>query len=132
MPAARGQGRGNSGVYLHGRYEIQVLDSFGLTTNDGECGAIYGQKAPDVNSSLPPGQWQTYDIDFKAPQFGADGKQTRGALITVVQNGVKIQDAVETKNVTGGAWGNPAKTGPLRLQFHSNPMRFRNIWVVEE
>ena len=90
MPAARGQGRGNSGVYQHGRYEIQVLDSFGLTENPGECGAIYGQKAADVNARLPPGQWQTYDIDFKAPQFDADGKQTKGAVITVLDNGVKV------------------------------------------
>ena len=78
MPAARGQGRGNSGVYQHGRYEIQVLDSFGLTENGGECAAVYGQKAPDVNASLPPGQWQTYDIDFKAPEFDDAGKQTKG------------------------------------------------------
>ena len=132
VPAGRGQGRGNSGVYLHGRYEIQLLDSFGLTMNPGECGAIYGQKPPDCNASLPPGQWQTYDIDFKAPQFDADGKQIRGALITVVLNGVKIQDAVETTKVTGGAWGVPAKTGPVRLQDHGNPMRFRNIWLVEQ
>ena len=79
MPAARGQGRGNSGVYQHGRYEIQVLDSFGLTENPGECGAIYGQKAADVNVSLPPGQWQTYDITFIAPQFDDSGKQVKGA-----------------------------------------------------
>ena len=130
MPAARGQGRGNSGVYQHGRYEIQVLDSFGLTENPGECGAIYGQKAADVNVSLPPGQWQTYDIDFTAPQFDASGKQVKGAIITVLHNGVKIHDAVEVKSVTGGAWGQPAKTGPVRLQDHGNPTRFRNIWIV--
>jgi hypothetical protein len=132
MPAARGQGRGNSGVYMHGRYEIQVLDSFGLTENGGECAAIYGQKVPEVNSSLPPGQWQTYDVDFKAPQFDAAGKQTTGAVITILHNGVKVIDAFETKNVTGGASGAPAKTGPVRLQDHGNPMRFRNIWLVEE
>jgi len=132
MPAARGQGRGNSGVYMHGRYEIQVLDSFGLTENAGECAAVYGQKVPCVNSSLPPGQWQTYDIDFKAPRFDAGGKQTTGAVITVLHNGVKVIDAFETKNPTGGAWGAPAKTGPVRLQDHGNPMRFRNIWLVEE
>ncbi|MGD0900846.1 MAG: DUF1080 domain-containing protein [Thermoguttaceae bacterium] len=132
MPGARGQGRGNSGVYQHGRYEIQVLDSFGLTMNAGECGAIYGKKAPDVNASLPPGQWQTYDIEFRAPEFDAADNQTKGAVITVVYNGVKIQDAVEVKGVTGGAWGKPAKTGPIRLQDHGNPMRFRNIWIVEK
>jgi hypothetical protein len=131
MPAARGQGRGNSGVYMHGRYEIQVLDSFGLTENPGECAAIYGQKAACVNASLPPGQWQTYDVDFKAPKFDDAGKQIKGAVITVVHNGVKVIDAFETKNVTGGAWGAPAKTGPVRLQFHGNPVRFRNTWLVE-
>ncbi|MGO9107667.1 MAG: DUF1080 domain-containing protein [Thermoguttaceae bacterium] len=130
MPAARGQGRGNSGVYQHGRYEIQVLDSFGLTENPGECAAIYGQKAADVNVSLPPGQWQTYDIDFTAPQFDASGKQVKGAIITVLHNGVKVHDAVEVKSTTGGAWGAPAKTGPVRLQDHGNPTRFRNIWIV--
>ena len=132
MPSARGQGRGNSGVYQHGRYEIQVLDSFGLAANAGDCGAIYGQKAPDVNATLPPGQWQTYDIEFAAPQFDAAGHQTKGAVVTVLHNGVKIHDAVEVKAVTGGAWGQPAKTGPIRLQDHGNPTRFRNIWIVEE
>jgi hypothetical protein len=132
MPAARGQARGNSGVYLHDRYEIQVLDSFGLTENPGECAAIYSQKAADQNVSLPPGQWQTYDIDFKAPEFDAAGKQTKGAIITVVHNGVKVQDAVETKSTTGGANGAPAKTGAVRLQDHGgDPVRFRNIWLVE-
>ncbi len=130
MPAARGQGRGNSGVYQHGRYEIQVLDSFGLTENPGECAAIYGQKPADINVSLPPGQWQTYDIDFTAPKFDASGKLVKGAIITVLHNGVKVHDAVEVKNVTGGAWGQPAKTGPVRLQDHGNPTRFRNIWIV--
>ena len=130
MPAARGQGRGNSGVYQHGRYEIQVLDSFGLTENPGECAAIYGQKAADINASLPPGQWQTYDIDFTAPRFDASGQQVKGAIITVLHNGVKVHDAVEVTKVTGGAWGRPAKTGPVRLQDHGNPTRFRNIWIV--
>jgi hypothetical protein len=131
MPAARGQARGNSGVYQHGRYEIQVLDSFGLPTVNNECGGIYGIRAPDVNATLPPGQWQTYDIDFIAPQFDAAGNQTKGAIITVLHNGVKIHDAAEVKTVTGGAWGKPAPTGPIRLQDHGNPTRFRNIWIVE-
>jgi hypothetical protein len=130
MPAARGQGRGNSGVYQHGRYEIQVLDSFGLNENPGECAAIYGQKAADLNVSLPPGRWQTYDITFTAPQFDASGNPVKGAIITVLHNGVKVHDAVEVTKVTGGAWGQPAKTGPVRLQDHGNPTRFRNIWIV--
>ncbi len=133
MPSARGQGRGHSGVYQHGRYEIQVLDSFGLTADAGDCGAIYGKKAPGVNASLPPGQWQTYDIEFRAPEFDAAGHQTKGAVISVAHNGVKIHDAVVVDGVTGGAWGQPAKTGPVRLQDHGgDPTRFRNIWIVEE
>ena len=111
MPAARGQGRGNSGVYQHGRYEIQVLDSFGLTENPGECAAIYGQKAADINVSLPPGKWQTYDITFTAPQFDAAGNQVKGAIITVLHNGVKVHDAIEVTKVTGGAWGSRRRPG---------------------
>ncbi len=132
MPAARGQGRGNSGVYIHGRYEIQVLDSFGLPLTPWDCAAIYGTKAPDADAELPPGVWQTYDVDVKAPEFDAAGKQTKGIIITVLFNGVKVQDAVETKTVTGGAWGKPAKTGPVRLQYHGDPVRFRNIWLEEK
>ncbi len=132
MPASRGQGRGNSGVFLHGRYEIQILDSFGLPLTPVDCAGIFGFKAPDADAALPPGAWQTYDIDVKAPEFDAAGKQTKGIVVTVLFNGVKVQDAVEVKNVSGGAWGAPAKTGPLRLQFHGNAVRFRNIWLVEE
>ena len=83
-------------------------------------------------TALPPGAWQTYDIKVKAPEFDAAGKQTKGIVITVAFNGVKVQDAVEVKKVTGGAWGEPAKTGPVRLQFHGDPVRFRNIWLVEK
>ena len=132
MPAARGQGRGNSGVFLHGRYEIQILDSFGLKPTPVDCAGIFNFKAPDADASLPPGQWQTYDIDFTAPTFDADGKQTKGAMVTVVWNGMRVLDAVEVKAVSGGAWGPPAKTGPVRLQYHGNAVRFRNIWLVEE
>ena len=132
MPADRGQGRGNSGVFLHARYEIQILDSFGLPVTPVDCASIFGQRAPDLDACLPPGQWQTYDIDFRAPEFDAVGKQTKGALITVVWNGVKVLDAVETTKVCGGNWGPPGKTGPLRLQYHGNAVRFRNIWLVEE
>ncbi len=132
MPSARGQGRGNSGVYQLGNYEIQVLDSFGLTMNPGECGAIYGIKAPDVNAALPPGQWQTYDIDFQAPKIDAAGQQTRGAIISVLWNGVQIHKAVEVTRVTGGSMTRtPVAGGPIRLQYHGNPARFRNIWLVE-
>ena len=132
MPAARGQGRGNSGVYIHGRYELQVLDSFGLPLTPYDCAGIYGIKAPDADGALPPGVWQTYDVDVKAPEFDAAGKQTKGIVISVLFNGVKVQDAVETKTVTGGAWGKPAKAGPVRLQYHGDPVRFRNIWLEEK
>jgi hypothetical protein len=131
MPAARGEDRGNSGICLHGRYRVQVLDSFGLPTGDREGGAIFGQKAPDVNASLPPRSWQTYDIDFKSPQFDENDKQTRGALITVLWNGKKIHDAVEVKAPTPGGIGSPGKKGPICLKDHQAPVQFRNIWLVE-
>ena len=132
MPASRDQGRGNSGVFLHGRHDFHILDSFGLPLTPVDCAAIFGFKAPDADAALPPGVWQTYDIDFKAPEIDAAGKQTKGMVVTVIFNGVKVQDAVEVKHVSGGNWGEPAKTGPVRLQFHYNAVRFRNIWLVEE
>ncbi len=133
LPAARDRARGNSGVYLHSRYNIRVLDSFGQPVTDEVCGAIAGQTAPSVNASLPPAQWQTYDIDFQAPQFDEkNGRQVRGAIITVRLNGVKIHDAVEMILATSGARSLPAKTGVLRLQDHNDPVRFRNIWLVEQ
>ena len=135
MPAARGQGRGNSGVYLHGRYEIQMLDSFGLTAERPvDVRRIYGQKAADVRTSrCRPASGRPTTSIFKAPEFDAAGKQTKGAVITVVHNGVKVSGRGRDDEASrGGAWGPPAKTGPLRLQFHGNPVRFRNIWLVEE
>jgi Domain of Unknown Function (DUF1080) len=127
----KGQARGNSGVYLQGRYEIQVLDSYGLDAKDDDCGAIYKQKAPDVNACLPPEQWQTYDITFKAARFDADGKKTAGARVTILQNGKKIQDDVEIKDVTGGHLSTEsAEPGPILLQYHHNSIRFRNVWIM--
>jgi hypothetical protein len=131
MPEARGQGRGNSGVYLQDRYEIQVLDSFGLRATKNDCAAVYDLVAPRVNASLPPLSWQTFDITFQAPRFDAEGKVVKPAVISVAHNGVPVQDKVEVSVRTDGAKLVPAKLAPLKLQFHGNPVRFRNIWVVE-
>jgi len=125
------QGRGNSGVYFQGRYEIQVLDSHeNPTYPDGQAGSFYGNAAPLVNASRKPGEWQTYDIVFHAPKLGADGAVIPGSF-TVIHNGILVQDHVPIKgNATTAA---PAKgvvpTGPLHLQDHGNPVRYRNIWL---
>ena len=133
MPFARGQGRGNSGVYLQGRYETQVLDSFGLLGKDNETGGIYSIKAPDENLCFPPLTWQTYDTEFTAAEYDAAGKKTKNPRMTVRLNGVVVQQDVELPKTTTAA---PVKEGPepgpLYLQNHGNPVRFRNIWVVEK
>jgi hypothetical protein len=132
MPAAGGQGRGNSGVYLQDRYEVQVLDSFGLKPAKNECGAVYGVGAPKVIASLPPLRWQTYDITFRAPKV-EEGKAVKPGTVTVVQNGITIHENQELP----GAPANPAgargvvPTGPLKLQDHGNTVKYRNIWLVE-
>lgn len=132
IPEGRGQHRGNSGVYVQGRYEIQVLDSFGEEPADNLCGGIYQISAPRENVSYPPGLWQTYDIDFTAPKFDEAGNKTANARITVRHNGVVIHDDVELPDRTpGGLPGMEAPTGPLFLQNHGEPVEFRNIWVVE-
>jgi len=125
-----GQERGNSGMYLQGRYEIQILDSFDNETYaNGQCSAVYGQHAPLVNASRGPGQWQTYDVIFRAPKFDAEGKRIAPGTITVLHNGVVTQDHVELKGVTGGNLSpESAEPGPIMLQDHGNRMRFRNIW----
>jgi len=131
-----GQGRGNSGVYLQRRYELQVLDSYqNKTYYDGQAGSIYKQYAPLVNVSRKPGAWQTYDIIYHAPRFAETGKLQKPADITVLQNGVLVQDHVEIKGLTGPA-GAPryephALKQPLMLQDHGNPVHFRNIWIRE-
>jgi hypothetical protein len=132
MPKATGQARGNSGVYLQGRYEVQVLDSYGLDSKDNDCGAIYGVAKPLVNACKAPTVWQSYDIDFTAPKF-ADGKKAEPARISVVHNGVKIHDDVKitTDNTTAGLGGDPSKPGPILLQDHGNPVQFRNVWLVQ-
>jgi hypothetical protein len=132
QPAARGQGRGNSGVYLQDRYECQVLDSFGLKGENNECGGIYTIAKPRVNMCFPPLEWQTFDIDFTAPKFDPSGNKTRNAIVTVKHNGVVIHDRVEIPKPTGGGAKETASPGPIQLQNHGNPVVYRNIWVVEK
>lgn len=131
MPNSEGQKRGNSGCYLQSRYEVQVLDSFATTPVFNGCSALYRFKSPDLNMCLPPLQWQTYDIKFTAPRWGADGTKLRNARITVWQNGVKTQDDVELPNKTGAGKVEEPTLLPIRFQNHSDPVRFRNIWIVD-
>ncbi len=132
-PVGDGQERGNSGVYLMGLYELQVLDSYqNPTYPDGQAGAIYGQFPPLVNASRKPGEWQSYDVTFTAPRF-ADGKVVSPAYLTAFQNGVLIQDHVALLGATGhrvvGTYKPHPAQGPLRLQDHGNPVRYRNVWI---
>lgn len=131
MPESRGQGRGNSGLYLAGRYEVQMLDSFGLTGENNECGGIYTVAKPKVNMCYPPLAWQTYDIVFKAPRFDDNGKKTADAELTVRHNGVLVHEQVKAPKPTAAAISNTeAPKGPIHLQNHGNPVRYRNIWVL--
>jgi hypothetical protein len=132
MPKATGQARGNSGVYVQGRYEVQILDSYGLESKDNDCGAIYEVAAPLVNACKAPTVWQSYDIEFHAP-ICKDGKKVEPAHMTVHHNGVKIHDDVKIKgDVTrAGMPGDPCMPGPIMLQDHGNPVQFRNIWLVQ-
>ena len=131
-----GQGYSNSGIFLMGLYEVQVLNSYQNTTYaNGQAGSVYKQHIPLVNASLPPGQWQEYDIVFKAPRFKSDGTLQEAARVTVLHNGVLILNNVEIKGPTVYI-GEPYYVAhqeklPIRLQDHSNPVQFRNIWVRE-
>ena len=125
------QGRGNSGVYLQGRYEIQVLDSYNNKTYfDGQAGAYYGHSAPLVNASRKPGEWQSYDILFHPPRNDAEGKVIPGSF-TVFHSGVLVQDhvPVQGKATTAAQFTGVTPKGPLVLQDHGNPVRYRNIWI---
>jgi hypothetical protein len=132
LPDKKSQERGNSGCYQHGRYEIQILDSYNNETyKAGGCGSIYGQKDPDQNVCKPPLEWQSYDITFRAPRLDDAGKVVERPRITVVWNGVKVHDNVEITldNTTSGLGGVVPKAGPILLQDHGNRIRFRNIWI---
>jgi hypothetical protein len=142
MPKAGGQGRGNSGVYLQGRYEVQVLDSYGLKSQDNDCGGIYTVAAPLVNACKAPTVWQTYDIVFQSPMC-KDGKIVEPAVMTVHHNGVLIHDKQRVArkkdgkeeivtNTTAGLGGDPCTPGPILLQDHGNPVQFRNVWLVKD
>jgi len=129
MPDARGQGRGNSGVYLQNRHEVQVLDSYGLAGESNECGGLYKHTAPAFNACAPPLQWQTYDIDFTAARYDAAKQAMVPARVTVRHNGLLIHDNVELPLLEKGGPGYIAE-GPILLQDHGNPVRYRNAWVV--
>jgi hypothetical protein len=135
MPAARGQARGNSGVYHSGRWETQILDSFGLEIRDNHCGGIYSISKPLLNMCLPPLAWQTYDVDFKAATFDAAGKRTAWPRITVKLNGVLVHENLELSKdyTTSAPITGPlvSPEGPVHLQNHKNPVVFRNIWLIE-
>ena len=131
-----GQGRGNSGIFLMDNYELQVLDSYENTTYfDGQAGAIYKQTPPQVNAMRPPGEWNTYDVIWTAPRFNEDGSLQSPAYITVLHNGVLIQNHFELKGdtpfVRPPQYNKHADRLPIRLQDHGNPTRFRNIWIRE-
>jgi len=132
MPQASGQAKGNSGVYLQGRYEIQVLDSYGINLpGKGDCGAIYGQYAPLVGACKPPLEWQTYDAIFRAPRVDAAGRVTEPPRITVLHNDMVIHNNVELLGPTVGHLdANVGAPGPLLLQDHGSPVQYRKIWLI--
>jgi hypothetical protein len=131
QPKAGGQGRGNSGVYLNSMYELQVLDSFGLSGENNECGGFYTIKEPIVNMCYPPLAWQTYDIEFAAAKYEGD-KKVKNARVTVKHNGVTIHDDLELPKGTPGRIGEGPGPAPLFFQDHGNPVHYRNVWVVEK
>jgi hypothetical protein len=132
-PGDAGQGRGNSGVYLQGRYEVQILDSYGLKSGKNDCAAIYDIHPPKVNACKAPTIWQSYDIEFSAPKY-ENGKKTEPARMTVRHNGVLVHENAEipVDNTRAGLGGDPSTPGPILLQDHGHPVQFRNIWLVKQ
>jgi Domain of Unknown Function (DUF1080) len=128
MPKARGQGRGNSGVYLTGNHELQVLDSYKLKLQNDDCGAIYKQIIPSVNACKPPLQWQSYDVTFHKAKV-EQGKVVKKARLTVIHNGIKTIDDAEISITPGGIDVGDGQDGPIVLQDHGNPVEYRNIWI---
>lgn len=132
---SEGQGRGNSGIFLQSRYEVQVLDNYNNRTySNGQAGSVYKQHIPLVNVCKAPGEWQTYDIIYTAPRFNADGIRVAPGRVTVIQNGVLVQNNVEIKGTTEYiGWPKNAShdKAPLELQDHGNPVSYRNIWIRE-
>ncbi|TDB64130.1 3-keto-disaccharide hydrolase [Arundinibacter roseus] len=130
-----GQGRGNSGIFMQGVYELQVLDSYNNRTySNGQAGSIYKQTMPLVNATKGPGEWQTYDVVYTAPRFNKDGQILIPAYITVIHNGVLIQNHTQIQGTTpyvGRPTIQPHGRGPIKLQDHGNPTSFRNIWIRE-
>lgn len=134
QPQDRGQRRSNSGLYVQGRYEVQILDSFGLEGKHDECGGIYSVRDPDVNMCYPPLAWQTFEIDFTAARYDDEGKRTANPRMTVRHNGVVIHDDVTLpgdRSTTAAPLGPGPEPGPIYLQDHGAPLRYRNIWVIE-
>lgn len=131
MPQARGQARGNSGFYLQRRYEVQVLDSFGLEPQFNDAASLYRTKAPDLNMTFPPLSWQTYDIQFTAARFDASGVKVAPARITVWHNGVPVHSNYEIPNKTGAGKAEGPEPMPILLQDHGNAVHFRNVWIVD-
>ncbi len=127
--SSTGQSRGNSGIYIQRRYEVQILDSFGLQPDTGDCGAIYKTKTPDKNVCKKPGEWQSYDIFFRAPRWAGENK-IENARITVLQNGIVIHNNVILPHKTGAGQGEGPTPGPVKLQEHGSNVKFRNIWIV--
>ena len=132
MPYARSQGRANSGVYLQSRYEVQILDSFGLEGKFNECGALYRYIPPDQNMAFPPLTWQTYDITFQAPRYNRAGEKICDARITVLHNGVPVHSRRDLERKTGAGKPEGPIPLPIKLQDHGNPVQFRNIWIVDQ
>jgi hypothetical protein len=131
MPRDKSQSRGNSGIYINSRYEIQILDSFGLDGAANECGGIYKYRAPDENMTLPPLAWQTYDIAFRSPRYDMHGTKVQNARVTVLHNNVPVHANAEITSKTGAGQPEGARLLPIKFQEHGSPVHFRNIWLID-